>query len=166
MAHETPRFIADVMLGSLARWLRVLGLDVCYDSRLEDADLVERAVAEDRTILTRDRRLVERRLARDHILIESDDLDEQIRQVAGEVCLPTSGLKAFGRCIDCNTTFEAIPAEAARRRVPAYVARTQSEFRYCPRCDRVFWRATHVRDMEARLRKMNLLPSAADEPAP
>ncbi|HKI05656.1 MAG TPA: Mut7-C RNAse domain-containing protein [Thermoanaerobaculia bacterium] len=56
--------LADAMLGALARWLRVLGLDVSYDPDLDDAELVDKAVAEGRTILTRDRRLTERRLAR------------------------------------------------------------------------------------------------------
>ena len=102
---DTPLFAADVMLGSLARWLRVLGLDVHYDSTIDDPELVELAVAEGRTILTRDRRLVERRLARDHILIASDQIDEQLRQVAAEAALPPDGAQLFGRCIDCNTPF-------------------------------------------------------------
>lgn len=162
--HQTPRFVADVMLGSLARWLRVLGLDVHYDSTIEDAELVDLAVAEQRTILTRDRRLVERRLARDHILIASDQIEEQLLQVAREASLPANDRHLFGRCIDCNTEFEAISFEAARQRVPPYVARTQNRFRYCPSCDRVFWRATHVTDMESRLRKLELLPARSPEP--
>jgi hypothetical protein len=67
-----PKLIADAMLGALARWLRALDLDVAYDPALDDAELVARAVAEGRTILTRDRRLIQRRLARDHLLIRSD----------------------------------------------------------------------------------------------
>ena len=154
------RFVADVMLGRLARWLRVLGLDVRYDSAMDDAALVELAVAEGRTILTRDRRLVERRLARDHILIRSDVLDEQLLQLARVASLPGEGDSPFGRCIDCNSPFEAFAPEEAKRRVPPYVARTQVRFHYCPECDRVFWRASHVREMEARLRRLGLL--AAD----
>jgi uncharacterized protein with PIN domain len=153
----TPRFAADVMLGSLARWLRVLGVDVRYDSSIDDPELVELAVAEGRTILTRDRRLVERRLARDHILIESDEIDEQLLQVAREASLPLDSQRLFGRCVDCNSAFEEIDSEIARQRVPPYVARTQEEFRYCPACDRVFWRATHVAAMEVRLRRLGLL---------
>lgn len=53
------------MLGGLARWLRILGLDAHYDPELDDPELVDRAVAEDRLILTRDAQLVERRDARD-----------------------------------------------------------------------------------------------------
>jgi len=161
-----PRFVADVMLGSLARWLRVLGLDVHYDSTLEDSALVELAVAEGRTILTRDRRLVERRLARDHILIASDILDEQLLQVAREARLNQEVPNPFGRCVDCNTRLREISAAAARPRVPPFVAASQSRFRHCPRCDRVFWRATHVAGMERRLRRLGLLQSTVADDGP
>src|SRR2546427_9548691 len=78
------RFAADCMLGTLAKWLIILGHDVAYFPRIEDGDLVALARREERTLLTRDRRLVQRRDARDHILIASQDLREQVRQVLQE----------------------------------------------------------------------------------
>lgn len=149
-----PRLIADAMLGSLARWLRALDVDVTYDPALDDPEIVERAVAEGRTILTRDRRLTERRLARNHVLIRSDDLAEQLRQVIDELGLRPEPGRSLGRCLRCNTPLESIDAEQARARVPPWVARTQEEFRACPTCDRVYWRGTHVRRMLRRLEEM------------
>jgi uncharacterized protein with PIN domain len=151
-----PRYFADAMLGSLARWLRAAGLDVLYEADIEDAELVERAAAEGRTILTRDRRLVERRLARDHLLIASDDVDEQLRQVLDMLDLERLALRPFGRCLECNERLAAMSRAEASSRVPAYVARTCSEFRYCAGCDRIFWRATHVAGMEARLKDLGV----------
>src|SRR5262245_32355628 len=58
------RFAVDCMLGSLAKWMLILGYDVLYLRKVEDSVLVERARAEDRIVVTRDRRLTERRLAR------------------------------------------------------------------------------------------------------
>ena len=81
MSTTPPKLIADAMLGALARWLRALDLDVAYEPDIDDAELVEKAVAEDRVILTRDRRLTERRLARNHLLIRSEVVEEQVRQV-------------------------------------------------------------------------------------
>jgi len=156
-SEDKLRFVADVMLGSLARWLRVLGLDVHYDSSIGDSDLVDLAVADRRIILTRDRRLVERRLARTHILIASDAVEEQLMQVAQEADLPRDGRSAFGRCIDCNSPFEEISSNEACQRVAPHVAATQKQFRYCRACDRIFWRGTHVTQMEARLRRLGLL---------
>lgn len=151
-----PRFIADVMLGSLSRWLRILGCDVVYDSQADDAALVERAVKEDRVILTRDRRLVERRQARNHLLIDSERLDEQILQVLESSPEALDRKRFFGRCLRCNRNLVELSAEEAVSRVPPYVARTQERFRRCPSCDRVYWRATHVERMLARLEALGL----------
>lgn len=142
------------MLGALVRWLRALDLDVVYDPALDDPELVDRAVAEGRTILTRDRRLTERRLARNHLLIRSGDVAEQLRQVLDELGLHPDPDRAFGRCLRCNTPLQPVDPEQARARVPPWVARTQKQFRACPACDRIYWRGTHVRRMLARLEEM------------
>ena len=161
LVEEAPRFFADAMLGTLARWLRVLGLDVLYEAHIDDADLVERAVAESRIILTRDRRLTERRLAQSYLLIASDDIEEQLRQVVTEIGPRALTSTRFGRCLECNHPLEEISPEEASDRVPPYVARTQTSYRHCSRCDRIFWRATHVEQMEQRLRSLGLGPRSA-----
>jgi len=144
------------MLGALVRWLRALDVDVVYEPALDDAALVDRAVAEGRTILTRDRRLTERRLARNHLLIRSDDVDEQVRQVVVELGLAPDPGRLLGRCLRCNAPLEPIDAESARARVPPWVARTHEEFRACPDCGRVYWRGTHVQRMVQRLQQMGV----------
>lgn len=144
------------MLGTLARWLRILGLDVEYETDIDDAELVERANAEERIILTRDRRLVERRRARRWVLVRSDAIEEQLGQVIEELGLELPAEDLMGRCLDCNRSLEPIAAEAARSRVPPFVARTQERFRRCPDCNRVFWRATHVEGIERRLAALGI----------
>ena len=156
--NPSPKLFADAMLGALARWMRVLDVDVAYDPALSDPELVERAVAEGRTILTRDRKLTERRLARNHILIRSDDVDEQVRQVLEEMGIRPNLRRLLGRCLLCNLPLEEMEAEAARVRVPPYVARTQEEFRACPGCGRIYWRGTHVDRMARRLARMGVGP--------
>ncbi len=154
---EAPRFLADAMLGGLARWLRVLGLDAAFDPTLDDPELVERGLAEGRTILTRDARLVLRKRARNHLFIRSEVVDEQVLQVLGELGIEPRSQDLFSRCLRCNVPLEALDPEAAAREVPAYVARTQERFRRCPRCGRVFWRATHAERMRRRLERMGVL---------
>ena len=143
------------MLGTLAKWLRILGHDVTYERRIEDADLVALALREGRTLLTADRRLVRRSAARDHILITSQVLDDQIRQVLRERRLAVNGAALLGRCLLCNQPTEPIDRETARAEVPVYVYRTQSRFTRCGGCGRVFWRATHVTRMLERLEAAN-----------
>ena len=149
-----PRLFADAMLGALARWLRALDLDVSYDPGLDDAELVEVAVAEGRTILTRDRRLVLRRRARNHLLIRSDEVGEQVRQVVAELGFTPDPERFLARCLRCNVPLESVPAAAAREQVPPFVASTQQEFRRCPSCGRLYWRATHAERMRERLEQM------------
>lgn len=151
-----PRMIADAMLGGLARWLRVLGLDTAYDPALGDPDLVERALEEDRVILTRDRRLVQRRRAWNHLLVRSEVVDEQVAQVLDELGIEPAPESLFTLCLRCNARLEPAPREEAARRVPPYVARTQARFRRCPACGRFYWRATHADRMRRRLRRMGI----------
>ncbi|HEY8021786.1 MAG TPA: Mut7-C RNAse domain-containing protein [Thermoanaerobaculia bacterium] len=150
------RFLADAMLGALARWLRVLDVDVAYDPALDDPELVARAVAEGRTILTRDRKLVERRLARNHVLIRTGEPGAQVRQVLEETGVRPDPARLFARCLRCNTPLQPVPLDEARARVPPFVARTQEEFRACPGCGRIYWRSTHVARMRERLRRMGI----------
>lgn len=152
-----PTFLADAMLGGLARWLRILGLDTYYDPDLDDPELVERAVDEDRVILTRDAKLVERRDARErHVFIESEVVDEQVRQVLEECGIEPRSAELFSRCLRCNEALRPMPTEEAHRVVPPFIARTRIRFRRCPACERIFWRSSHVRRMRNRLEQMGV----------
>jgi uncharacterized protein with PIN domain len=107
-------------------------------------------------ILTRDRRLVQRRLARNHLLILSDVVDEQVRQVLEELEIRPDPGRLLGRCLRCNLATEPIPADEARARVPPWIARTQEEYRICPACGRIYWPGTHVERMKRRLERMGI----------
>ena len=146
-----PRFIADVMLGRLARWLRILGYDVLYSNSFADKEIVELAQEDDRVILTRDVRMLERRGAQNHVFIESGDLDTQIEQVIGALHLER--LELFSRCLECNRILEVEAREAVEGRVPPYVFRTQESFKSCPECGRIYWPGTHRDHIQQRVEK-------------
>jgi uncharacterized protein with PIN domain len=141
-------FVVDAMLGTLAKWLRILGYDAVYDPGLDDYQLMRLARAEDRVLLTRDRELARRRGVR-VLLVESEDLDAQIQQVFADLDLRPA--RSFSRCPICNEPLLEIDRETARSRVPAYVAQTQDRFSHCPACQRVYWRGTHWRRMDEQL---------------
>jgi hypothetical protein len=138
------KFIADCMLGTLARWLIILGHDVSYHRRIEDDELVRLARLQRRVILTADRGLARRRDARNHILIGSHLLEEQIRQVLRDRGLKVRRRDLFRRCVACNIRTRAVARASVRDQVPPYVFATQERFTRCPACRRIFWRATHV----------------------
>jgi len=104
------------MLGTLAKWLRILGYDTVFDVALDDHQLARLALAQDRVLLTRDRALAQRRGVRT-LLIESEQLDHQIRQVLADLQLEPD--RSFSRCPVCNERLDPLDREAARERVPA-----------------------------------------------
>ena len=143
------KFVADVMVGKLARWLRVLGLDVIYSNVLEDDEIIRIADSEDRIILTRDTGLAARRPESRCLLIESVDYKEQIRQVVRTFDL--KDFRIFSRCVECNTLLEDVDKETVFEKVPPFVYLTQDRFAACPSCNRVYWHGTHADKMLERI---------------
>ena len=147
---DEPRFVADVMLGRLARWLRALGNDTLYFRDAPDRRLLTIALAERRRLLTRDVALS--RVARDAgFLIRAEGLDLQIREVT-EAC-GLGARRALSRCLECNSVLAAAPPEAVRNRVPPYTFATRPQFWLCPGCGRVYWAGTHVDGIRRRLER-------------
>ncbi len=142
------KLLLDGMLGRLAKWLRILGYDAAYFPDLDDNQLVRLARAEGRILLTRDKELARRR-GLDCLFMESENLEEQIRQVVTE--LPLEAKRPFSRCPVCNTPLQRMDKSAVKGRVPPFIFRTQSHFSLCPQCNRVYWRGTHWANMRNEL---------------
>src|SRR5436309_3183374 len=70
--RPAPRFVADVMVGRLAKWLRIAGFDVLYSNRFADDELVSLSLREGRILLSRDTRLLVRRSVKQFIFLESE----------------------------------------------------------------------------------------------
>lgn len=147
-------FFADSMLGSLARWMRALGYDVAYENTIGDRELIERAEAEGRVILTRDVLLMQRRKARSRSLfIIGDDLGGQLRQVAEAFPLERERL-FLSRCIRCNLRLDEVEKPFVKGRVAPYVYETHERFSLCPGCGRVYWAGTHATRMAEALKRL------------
>jgi len=143
---EEIRFIADEMLGKLAKWLRTLGYDTLYYTDKGDDKLVQRALEEDRVILTRDTELSERKLARKCLLVKSENFWKQFEQVIKELDLDLKS-KLFTRCLVCNSELVSVEKESIKCCVPEYTYQTQTTFYKCPYCKRIYWPGTHKKSM-------------------
>jgi uncharacterized protein len=143
------KFIADVMVGKLARWLRVLGLDVIYSNNYADDEVIHIAEAEHRIILTRDRGLARRRMKAQCLLVSSGNYKEQVRQVVKEFGL--KDFNVFSRCLECNDQLQPVNKDEVFERIPPFVYLTQERFAVCPACKRVYWHGTHANNMLRRL---------------
>jgi len=147
-------FIADSMLGRLARWLRIIGCDVEYFAAIEDEELVERAWESGRLLLTRDTLLVQRRRARDRcFFVAGDHFRDQLRQVVEAFAIDPFA-RFLTRCLECNTLLQEFEREGAEAMVPPHVFATQQQFRACPACGRIYWGGTHRERMVEELKEI------------
>ena len=152
--NEPPKFIADVMLGRLAKWLRIAGFDVLYSNKFSDDELIAISNREGRVLLSRDTRLLVRKPVKEFIFLESEDVQKQIRQVFETMHVLGLSL-LLTRCLSCNEALIDAARESVRDSVPAFVYETQSRFKSCPKCGKIFWAGTHrsaaVRTLEKLL---------------
>ena len=157
-----PLFLADSMLGRLARYLRFLGFDTLYERQIADALLLARAQSEGRILLSRDTGIFETRAvasgAIGALLLHSSDTIEQLRQVAGELELGKYIGRLPSRCVDCNGPLEELARAQARQLVPPFVLATQIEISYCPCCNHCVWRGSHWDNVMARIPVLGVWP--------
>ncbi len=146
-------FIVDCMLGKLAKWLKILGFDAVFFSKIEDSELLSQAKKEKRILLTRDNGLIEKSRDIRTLFIESEDWNRQIEQVLDEFKLwPV--IQPYSRCIECNAELKDLPKNRARNLVTPFVYEKVDAFSICPSCGRVFWKGTHHQDMEVKLEEI------------
>ncbi|MGD8394449.1 MAG: DUF5615 family PIN-like protein, partial [Candidatus Eiseniibacteriota bacterium] len=153
MTTERRRFLADRMLGRLARWLRVAGQDVASAGvePLPDRTLLERARAAGRIVLTRDRRFPGHPAER--LILHATELDEQLLEFF--VAFPADPLAgAWTRCTVCNAPVEAVARDSVLARLPPRVREHGSDFRRCTACGHLFWQGTHTARLRARLERL------------
>ncbi len=146
-----PVFIADVHLGTLSRYLRLLGFDVTYDSTLDDPEIVRRAVAQRRIILTRDRVLLHAKVIVHGCCLHSDDPLEQLGEVVSRYDLKHSA-RPLTRCLVCNGTLREVSKERILDRLEPKTKIHYDTFRQCDSCGKVFWRGSHFGKLDKVLR--------------
>ena len=139
---KLPPAYADMMLGRLATWLRLIGADVAYSNDIDDDALLRRAGEEHRLILTRDRVMMERVCEVPRYFVRWNRLDDQLRDVVEH--FDVTNFVPFSRCLRCNVPVREVDKEKVRQRLWPYVYQTQTRIRECPVCRRLYWGATHA----------------------
>ncbi len=148
-----PRFLADAMVGKLARYLRLLGADCAYARAGDDEWLLCEAKRAGRVLLTRDGPLVQRARKEECEAFDpgSDEALSQAREVVRRFGPPggTSG----PRCIRCNAKPLLVTPASARPFVPKYTGLTHDRFHACPCCGKLTWHGSHLERFRLRFEK-------------
>jgi hypothetical protein len=145
---RVTRFVADVHLGTLARYLRLVGFDTRWRNDLDDTDIVDLAVAEARIVLTRDRGLLCHGALTHGYWLRATEPVEQLEEVVRALDLGRQ-LRPYTRCLECNGALRSLPRPAAARRVPLQVFLIHRDFTRCEGCDRIYWPGSHRRRLDA-----------------
>jgi len=159
---RTVRFLADRMLGTLTRYLRFMGFDVLSANSLrpgdrrEDTTLLGIARHGRRILLTRDRELA-RRGANQAVLVESEDVLEQVRQLVNAGLIDPDIRLRMKRCSLCNACLRRASEEEIRKTDYAPQQRNDLEFFWCPRCRKLYWMGSHGRNLAERLEEVRSL---------
>jgi uncharacterized protein len=141
-----PRFLLDVHLGTLARRLRLLGVDTAYGNDLGDDALIERAGHERRVLLTQDRGLLRRRKLWLGAYVRGARPDEQLRDVLDRFAPP---LAPWTRCTACNGEITPVDKDEIAHLLQPGTRRTYDTFARCRNCGHLYWRGAHHRDLAA-----------------
>jgi uncharacterized protein with PIN domain len=128
------------MLGTLAKWLRLLGFDVIDPGPVSDSKIREIAAKEGRVILTRDKELSGNKKVQ-ALYIGSVDLEEQLRFTISELGLKVTD--PMSRCSLCNSKVERVDKSSVEGKVPNGVFERQEDFWFCSECNKYYWQGSH-----------------------
>ena len=141
------KFLADRMLGKLAKRLRMLGYDTVYYQGTDPEEMLQLARRGERIILTRNATVVPGS-PEDRIFRIGEDLpSRQLEELRQRRLLSFNPEKLFSRCLVCNAVLESIGSPEAEGKVPDFVFYHQKEFFRCPQCARIYWKGSHQENM-------------------
>jgi len=150
-----PKFVADVHLGRLTRYLRMIGIDVLYKNNFNDDEIVEISLNKKRAILTKDRGILKRNEVTHGYWVRNIEVEEQVKEVLKRFDLQKE-IKEFSRCIECNEPLKSIKKETIIDQLPPKVANSQNDFYRCPGCNKIYWKGTHYQKMLTFIRRLGI----------
>lgn len=147
------KFLADSMLGKMARWLRMLGQDVTYNVELNDNELLDLAKKESRVLLTKDLELFQRAAVRgiDAFFVEGKSESARLAEVAQRYGLALAIDMEKSNCPVCNTKLQATPKAALSNELQKNTYTYYERFWKCPNCGQIYWQGAHWKQISNTL---------------
>ncbi|MTI63910.1 Mut7-C RNAse domain-containing protein [Methylophaga sp.] len=138
------RFVADSNLGKLSQYLRLLGFDCLYRNDYEDAEVAEISHQQHRVVLTRDRRLLKRKIITHGYFVRSDQPRQQVGEIMSRFDLYDDA-EPFTRCVNCNGQLVKINKAAILDRIEPLTRKHYDDFKICEDCGQIFWPGSHFK---------------------
>ena len=143
---DPPAFLLDVHLGTVARWLRLVGVDAAYGNDLDDDTLIDMAGEQRRILLTQDRGILRRRRLWFGAFVRGRRPEEQFDDLLDRFAPP---LRPWTRCTACNGLLEPVDKARIEHRLEPGTRRTQDAFARCRSCGRVYCKGAHHERLKA-----------------
>ena len=143
---DIPCFILDNHLGQLSTYLRMLGFDCLYRNDYQDDELARVSVEEGRVLLTRDRRLLMRKVITLGYCLHQTDPRQQVGEVLKRFKL-CEQVNPFQRCLRCNSRLQSVSKQEVIDRLEPLTKQYFDEFRICPACNQIYWKGSHYGHM-------------------
>ncbi|BBG66670.1 hypothetical protein NNO_1967 [Hydrogenimonas sp.] len=142
------KFVCDVHLARVAKYLRMLGFDTYYRNDISDDEIVARCRF-GRIGVTCDRRLHERAPG-SIVLLRCEDAVKQVKRISAIFDLARYA-RPFRRSLCCNRELLSIKKEECFGSIPKETYRWLNGFRQCPKCGKIYWQGTHAKRMRKKV---------------
>jgi hypothetical protein len=144
------KFIVDLPLAGLAKWLRFCGFDAAVQRLSPRAPQDLPPALADTCLLTRQQAFAGFK-REDLLVLSAPDSEGQLEEVIRRLHLNRRHFRVLSRCGRCNEILASLPRSQALGLVPEHVFHTQEQFHQCPKCRQVFWPGSHLHGILAKV---------------
>ena len=150
---RNTRFVLDTHLGRLAAYLRMLGFDTLYRNDYNDPALADISSHEQRILLTRDKKLLTRKIITHGYYVRETQPQQQLLEVIQRFDL-SGNLNPFSRCLHCNGSIHPVSKESISRHLMPRTREFYNEFWQCEHCQKVYWKGSHYQRMRKLIEEL------------
>ena len=167
-SNKKYAFIADAMLGKIARKLRIFGFNTIYDSDIDDKGILETSKNHGRIVLTSDKTLFNKckKDGINSILICKDNEIENLVDIFRSLNIKSiKSLKIPFLCTSCNNQLNTIiDKNLIRYEIPDRLRRSNKIFYKCTKCKKIYWSGTHMKQISLLTKEINTKLKSLDAP--
>lgn len=149
-----PRFIIDVNLGRLARYMRLLGFDCLYCNDFDDHSIAEISYKTQRIVLSRDRKLLQRKMITYGYYVRTEIPKIQVSEILNRFKLHAL-INPLTRCTKCNERLTKIEKHTIEHRLKPLTRQYYDKFLICTGCNQIYWQGSHHKRVTRLIQKFS-----------